>query len=109
MTFDPAEPVDAINTQINALADLATITRAPITDPQKINYVYLMLQLAGKFNSSLTSWNTRPAANHIWINCQMHFRDAQKALKKTGALTIQDSMSHTKMINLVEEGIMDER
>eukprot|EP00957_Ditylum_brightwellii_P211195 15365875-Ditylum_brightwellii.AAC.1 len=105
ITLDPSEPVDTIYTQINTLSDLATIAKAPITDPQKINYVYLTLHRAGKFNSSLTLWNTKPPAGHTWSNYQLHFRDAQKALKKTGTLTIQDGMNHTEMINLVAEGI----
>eukprot|EP00957_Ditylum_brightwellii_P175065 13329410-Ditylum_brightwellii.AAC.1 len=100
MTFNPAEQVDTIYTQINALADLATIAKAPITEPQKINYIYLTPQCAGKFNSSLASWNARPPVEHTQINCQTHFRDEQKALKKTGALATQDGMNHSEMINL---------
>eukprot|EP00957_Ditylum_brightwellii_P005217 398540-Ditylum_brightwellii.AAC.1 len=105
MTFDPSEPVDTIFTQINGPTDLATLARAPITKPQKIHYVYLTLQGAEKFNSSLTSWNAKAPADHTWLNCQVHFRDAQRALKKTGALTIQDSMNQTEMVSLVAEGI----
>eukprot|EP00957_Ditylum_brightwellii_P009790 738395-Ditylum_brightwellii.AAC.1 len=83
MAFNLTQPVDTIFTHINGLADLATIAKAPKTNPQKINNVYLTLQHVGKFNSSLTSWDARPHVNHTWSICQTNFRDAQKALKKT--------------------------
>eukprot|EP00957_Ditylum_brightwellii_P023640 1784127-Ditylum_brightwellii.AAC.1 len=42
--FDPYEPVDTLYTEINSFADLATIAHSPVTDQQKIGYVYLALQ-----------------------------------------------------------------
>eukprot|EP00957_Ditylum_brightwellii_P211410 15366140-Ditylum_brightwellii.AAC.2 len=69
------------------------MTYAPLTEPQKIDHVYLILQRTGKFNLSLTVWNARPRADHTWVNCQSHFRGAQKVLKKTGALPVQDRMN----------------
>eukprot|EP00957_Ditylum_brightwellii_P103968 7921723-Ditylum_brightwellii.AAC.1 len=41
--FDTHKPVDTIFTEINQLADLADIAHNPISEPQKIGYVYLIL------------------------------------------------------------------
>eukprot|EP00957_Ditylum_brightwellii_P093119 7089267-Ditylum_brightwellii.AAC.1 len=103
--FDPHKPVNTIFTKINQLADLATIAHNLISEPQKIDYVYLILQLTGKFNSSLTGWNAKPRVDHTWASCMAHFCYAQKALSKTGALTIQDSMNIDQIVNTVSEGI----
>eukprot|EP00957_Ditylum_brightwellii_P180035 13714769-Ditylum_brightwellii.AAC.1 len=70
-----------------------------------IDYVYLIVQCTGKFNSSLTAWNARPRADHMWVNCQSHFRDTQKALRKTGALTVQEGMNQEEIVNMIAEGI----
>eukprot|EP00957_Ditylum_brightwellii_P135942 10368153-Ditylum_brightwellii.AAC.2 len=64
--FDPYKPVDTIFTKINQLADLATMAHNSISEPQKIDYVYLILQHTGKFNSSLTGWNAKPRIDHTW-------------------------------------------
>ena len=97
--------MDTIFTEINQLADLANIEHNPISEPQKIDYVYLILQCASKFNSSLTAWNVKPRIDHTWIKCQSHFCDAQKALKKTGALTVQEILHTEQIVNMVTEGI----
>eukprot|EP00957_Ditylum_brightwellii_P151061 11503154-Ditylum_brightwellii.AAC.1 len=41
----------------------------------------------------------------MWVNCQAHFRDAQKALRKTGAITVQKGMNQEQMVNMIAEGI----
>eukprot|EP00957_Ditylum_brightwellii_P079839 6071603-Ditylum_brightwellii.AAC.1 len=35
----------------------------------------------------------------------MHFRDAQKALRKTGALMVQEAIHTKQIVNMVSEGI----
>jgi hypothetical protein len=103
--FDPHEPVDTISTEINQLADLEEIADNLISELQKIDYVYLILQCTSKFNSSLTAWNVKPRIDHTWIKCQTHFWDAQKALRKTGALMVQKALHTEQIVNMVSEGI----
>eukprot|EP00957_Ditylum_brightwellii_P017894 1347712-Ditylum_brightwellii.AAC.1 len=90
---------------MNQLADLAEIAHNPISQPQKIDYVYLILQCTSKFNSSLTAWNAKPRIYHTWIKCQMHFCDAQKIFRKTGVLTVQEALHTEQIVNMVSEGI----
>ena len=35
----------------------------------------------------------------------MHFRDAQKTLRRTRSLTINESINHAEIINLVQQGV----
>ena len=103
--FPPNEPVDTVFTEIDDLATIAELARAPISDQQKINMAYLILQNAQVYNNALTKWNQFDYAQHTWENFKVHFRDAQKALRRKGALTIQDTMNHIDIINLVQQGV----
>eukprot|EP00957_Ditylum_brightwellii_P131748 10047315-Ditylum_brightwellii.AAC.1 len=40
-----------------------------------------------------------------WPNFKVFFREAQKELHCTGKLTVEEIMNHTKMIQLIEQGV----
>eukprot|EP00957_Ditylum_brightwellii_P185072 14093809-Ditylum_brightwellii.AAC.1 len=44
LIYSPAEPVDTIFAKIEELADVAELAKNPITELQKIDYAYLLLQ-----------------------------------------------------------------
>eukprot|EP00957_Ditylum_brightwellii_P167035 12716400-Ditylum_brightwellii.AAC.1 len=44
LPYQPAEPVDTIFTEIYMLAEVAKIAKCPITQEQKIDIAYLILQ-----------------------------------------------------------------
>ena len=54
---------------------------------------------------ALNKWNQRDIDNQTWEVFKSHFRDAQKALRHTGALTIKDTLNHTEIVNLVQQGV----
>ena len=105
LTFPPNEPVDTIFAEIDELGTIAELAQAPISDQQKINMGYLLLQNAQIYSNALNKWNQKDTADQTWENFKTHSRDAQKALRRTGALTVQDSMNHADLINLVQQGV----
>ena len=106
LNFPPNEPVDTIFTEIDDLETIAEIAKAPITEQQKINMGYLLLlQNTQVYTNALNKWNQLDRQQHTWENFKTHFRNAQKSLCRTGALTLQDSINHTDLLNLVQQGV----
>ena len=66
---------------------------------------YLLLQNTQVYTNALNKWNQLDGEQHNWENFKIHFRNAQKALRRTGALTIQDTINHTDLLNLVQQGV----
>ena len=107
MVFNPKEPVDTIFTEIEDLTDISNIAKNPITEAQKVNLAYLVLQRTGVFNSGLKTWNDKVPTDKTWDNCKSHFRNVQKGLRRTGRLTVEESMNHADLVNIVSEGVRD--
>ena len=105
LNFPPNEPVDTIFTEIDDLGTIAELAHAPMTEQQKINMAYLLLQQTQVYSTALNRWNQSERPEQTWSNFKTHFRDAQKALRRTGALTVQESLNHTQIINLVQQGV----
>jgi hypothetical protein len=105
-TFTPTEPVDSVFAEIDDLSDMSTIARSPITQQQKIDYGYLILQRTLRFKSGLNTWNRKAAADKTWANFKTHFCDVQKELRRTGELTVEEGINNTEeLINLVAESL----
>ena len=68
LPYQPAEPVDTIFTKIDTLAEVAKIAKRALTEQQKINIAYLILQKTRKYKSDLNTWNRRTAATKTWPN-----------------------------------------
>jgi len=105
LNFPPNEPVDTIFTEIDELATISELARAPMSEQQKIHMGYLLLQNTQVYTNALTKWNQLNIAQHTWENFKQHFRDAQKSLRRTGALAIKDTINQTELLNLVQQGV----
>lgn len=105
MSFPPNEPVDTIFTEIDDLGTIAELARAPMTEQQKINMAYLLLQNAQVYSTALNKWNQKGHQQQTWNNFRTHFRDAQKSLRRTGSLTVQESLNHAELLDLVKQGV----
>ena len=105
LTLPPTEPVDTIFTEIEDPGTIAELAHAPMTEQQKINMGYLLLQQTQVYSTALNRWNQKDRADQTWANFQTHFRDAQKSLRRTGALTVHESLNHTEIIDLVQQGV----
>ena len=106
MTFDPTEPVDAVFTEIEDFADIAESIDDPISTVQKCKLAYIVLQTTKRFKSGLRDWDRKSSADKTWDNFQSHFRNVQKQLRRTGDLTVDQSMDNDKLINLVSDNIV---
>ena len=105
LTFPPNEPVDTIFAEIDELGTIAELAKAPMSEQQKINMGYLLLQNTQVYTNGLNKWNQRERAEHTWENFKTHFRNAQKALRRTGALTVQEAINHADIVDLVQQGV----
>ena len=105
LTFPPNEPVDTIFAEIDELGTIAELAKAPMSEQQKINMGYLLLQNTQVYTNGLNKWNQRERAEHTWENFKTHFRNAQKALRRTGALTVQETINHAEIVDLVQQGV----
>ena len=107
LTFPNTEPVDTIFGEIDDLAAIADIAGAPISATQKINIAYIHFQKMLLYKSTLNRWDEKELAMKTWPQFKIHFRDAHKALRRTGALTIDESLNKDQIMNLVTEGVMN--
>ena len=76
MQFSPAEPVDTLITEIDNLAAIADLAGSPISDCQRVDIGYLVLQRCKPFKNSLHDWNACPAVDRTYANFKTHFCDA---------------------------------
>ena len=105
LTFPPSEPVDSIFSEIDDLAAIADIAGASMTPNQKINMAYILFSKQHVYKSALRKWDKQLAIHQDWPNFKEHLRFAYKALKRTGALTVQDALDRDDVMNLVTTGI----
>lgn len=105
LRFTANEPVDTIFTEVENYKELCEIADSPITDKQTIDYGYMLIMKTLKYKSTLKSWNALEAAQKTWNNFKDTFRDAQKAMRKTGELSTPDNLNHTDLLNVVSEGV----
>ena len=105
MTFSPKEPVDTLITEIDNLTDVADLAGLPITDLQRVDIGYVVLQWYKPFKNSLREWNALPAPQRTYANFKNHFCDAQIALRKTGKITVDEGLNHTAVVDMVTEEV----
>ena len=66
MQFKPNKPVDTLITEINNLVDIADLANSTITDWQRVNMGYIILQRCKAFKVGLKEWNAKPLPNQTW-------------------------------------------
>ena len=89
MQFSVNQLVDTLTTEIDELCNIADLSESPITDCQRVDMGYIVLQRCRPFKTHLKEWNNLPNANKTWANFKTHFRDAQVALHRTGKITME--------------------
>ena len=107
LSFPSTEPVDTIFSEIEDLAAIADIAGAPLSATQRVNMAYIHFQKALHYKSALKSWDEKSFVEQTWPAFKRHFRDAHKALRRTGALTINDTINKDQLMNMVTEGVMN--
>ena len=73
MQFHPNKPMDTVFTEIDTLTDLAELADSPLSEAQKIELGYIILQKAIKFKLELKARNRMPILKHTCNNFKDHF------------------------------------
>ena len=107
MVFDPTEPVNTIFVEIDDLDTIAEMAENPFNESQKIDMAYLILQNCKRFTSGLKKWDKKDYAEKTWENFTDMFRKEQRNLRRTGELTVADTLNKDDFINMLSEGIKD--
>ena len=97
--------MDTIFAEIDELVAIAEIAWSPMTASQKINMAYIMFQKAHVYKSALAHWDEHDPASKTWDTFKTHFCLAYKALRRTGALMVKDTMEHQEIMNIVTDGV----
>ena len=72
---------------------------------QKINMVYILFSKQHVYKSALRKWDEQLEDHQNWDNFKEHLHLSYKALKRTGALTVQEALDREDVMNLVSTGI----
>ena len=105
LRFEPNEPIDTIFTEIENYAEICALTNSPLSNKQQIDFGYILILKMLKYKSALRKWNELPAADKTYDNMKTVFRKAQRAIRKTGEITVQEGLNHTELVNFVSEGV----
>ena len=105
LRYPANEPVDTIFTEVENYQELCEIADSPITEKQTIDYGYMLIMKTSKYNSTLKARNALPTEQKDWDLFKTTFREAQKAMRKTGELNTPDGINHTELLNVVSEGV----
>ena len=105
MNFPPNKLVDTIFTEVNDLGKIAELARAPMMEQQKINMAYLLIQNTQVYLMALNRWIQKEFQEQPLNNFKIHFCEAQKDLRCTGAPTVQESLNHIELVNLAQQGM----
>ena len=101
------EPVNILFIEINDLATIAELARVPTIEQQRNNMGYLLIHQAQVDPTGLNWWSqcNYDHKDQTWENFKVHFHDAQKAIRRTGALTVKEALNQIEIVNLVQQGI----
>ena len=106
-TFDPVQPIDTIFAMIETLQLLAEHGKAPFTPFQIINFAYNIVNKTRKFKQEIKMWNRRPAIQKTWLNFKMQFRQAQKELRETDDLRLDEQFQHANLVQDIVSGLSE--
>ena len=106
LSYPSSELVGSIFVEIDDLTAIAEIAGAPITSTQKNNMANIHFQKCHIFKSALNKWDDKEAQEKTWNQFKIHFREAHKSLRYTGALTINDTLSRDQLMNMVSESVL---
>eukprot|EP00957_Ditylum_brightwellii_P020904 1576335-Ditylum_brightwellii.AAC.1 len=104
LSHDICKPVDNIFTEIEDLEEIVKLSKDPITEQQMISIAYLIQQKNAKYRMDLKEWNRKAHPLKTWADFKSEFCTTQKELCKTGELTVEDSVNHNELANMVTEG-----
>ena len=88
-TYNHSKPIMNIFAEIN---DYANMAKAPETLTQLINIRLIIITHSTNFSSDIRKWNGKPEVDRTWPVFKTHFREAQKAIKRSQRTVTTDSL-----------------
>jgi hypothetical protein len=74
-----------------AINDYANMAKAPEMLTQLINIRLIIITRSTIFSSDIRKWNGKPEVDRTWPAFKTHFREAQKAIKRSQPAVTTDS------------------
>ena len=105
--FDLVQPIDTVFAMIETLQLLAEHGNAPFTTFQTINFAYNIVNKTRKFKQEIKMWNRRPAIQKTWLNFKQQFRLAQKELRETDDLRLDEQFQHANLVQDIVSGLSE--
>jgi hypothetical protein len=102
-TYNHSRPIVTIFTKINEYANMAEAAHAAETTTQLINIGIIIITRSTIFSSDIRKWHDKADTDKTWPNFKTHFKDAQKAIKKSQPTITTDSLGfHEPQANTAE-------
>ena len=89
--YGPHQPVEKVFNKITLFHDLCTITNNNKTEKRLVQLAYLIFNCTRAFVDALKKWNELSEDEKTYAKFKKHMRTEHQALKRVGALTVQDS------------------
>ena len=102
--YDPILPIDVLFNKVDFFSDLTEFVEKPLSDTDKVDIVYIILNRCGVFQNSLLKWNQLPSASQTYDEMKKFFRQEHLDLEKVNALTKQEtSLNHAAFMSQQEK------
>ena len=104
--YNHAKPVVTVFTSINEYASMADAANASETDDQLVNIGLIIISRVTIFAGDVRKWHEKPRADQTWPNFKVHFKDAQKAIKRSQPAVTTDSLGFHGQANSANQQVL---
>jgi hypothetical protein len=94
MSYNHSKPIVNIFTAINEYASMAEAADAAETPAQLVNIGLIIISRATIFDGDVRKWHDRPEADKTWPDFKNHFKEAQRAIKRSQPTMTTDALGY---------------
>jgi hypothetical protein len=98
-TYNHARPNVNIFTPINEYASMVDAAHAEEATPLLINIGLIFITCSTIYSSNIRKWHDTPTTDQTWPNFKTHFKDAQKAIKRSQPAITTNSLGFYEQAN----------
>jgi hypothetical protein len=101
--YNHSKPIVNIFTAINDCANMAEVVEAAETPTQliNINIRLIIITRSTIFSSDIRKWNSKPEVDRTWPAFKVHFREAQRDIKRSQPTVTTNSLGFHGQANAV--------
>jgi hypothetical protein len=107
-TCNHSRPITNTFTNINEHAHMAEHADATETPAQLINIALIIITRSTIYANDIRTWNATPDIDKTWPNFKVHFKAAQKAIKRSQPTTTADSLGCHEQANAASTTASDQ-